>query len=227
MNKTIGFQIDLLQKRRNESNTKKFTNSSIKKLKKIGFLYGIVITLVGVSICSYTSVHTFQRIKYKDKLTTKAIEYNDLKSRYESMNKSIKKIYSINNNIAQGILGTKSGSALLLELKTIMPKTIQLSSMQSKGKRLILEGKALQPNALESINAFKLKVSNSFLIDNNTSKLSEIRTSIYRDKKYLNFTLTSDFSKLNYNKIKSNYLKHGSMGLLERAKNLKKEGLIK
>ncbi len=227
MNKTISYQIDLLQKRRKESNTKKFTNSYIKKLKRLGFIYGVLITLLGVSICSLTSFHTFKRIKYKDKLTSESIEYKDLKSRYNLITKSLKSIYNVNNNIAQGIIGTKSGSALLLELKTIIPKTIQLISIQSNGKILTLEGKAIQPNALESINAFKLKVSNSFLIDKNSSFLSKIKTSKYDGGKYIDFTLTSNFSKLDYNIIQSNYLRLGSLGLLERVNNLKEEGLIK
>ncbi len=227
MIKKLNYQIDLLQRRRLESNTKKFTNSSIKRLKRRGLILGIVITFIGVSICSITAIHTVRRIKYKEKLNKRDIEYQDLKLKYDSMQKSLKKIYALNNNIAQGIIGTKSGSALLLELKRIMPTTIQLISIKSNGKKLTLKGKALEPNALKSINSFKLQIQNSFLIDNQSSILSKIETSEYKDKNSLNFILISDFSKLESNQIQSNYRKLGSMGLLERVNILKEEKLIK
>ena len=221
------YQIDLLQRRRLESNTKKFTNSSIKKLKKLGYIYGIVITLIGVTICSFTAIYTVRRVKYKEKLKLRELEYQDLKVKYDSMKESLKKIYSVNNNIAQGIIGTKSGSALLLELRKIIPTTIQLTSIKSNGKNLTLKGKAIEPNALESINSFKLQIADSFLINNDSSFLSKIETSKYRDKNSLDFTLTSNFSELETKQIQSNYLMLGSMGLLERVNILKEEKLIK
>ncbi len=220
-------KIDILQKRRNESNTDKFTINTVKKLRKRGLIYGILITLTGVSICALTALHTFRRIKYKQKLISEAMEYQDLKIRYKSLNKNLRNILKTNNNIAQGIIGTKSGSALLIELKKIMPNTIQLTDIRTSEEKLILKGQAIQPKALESINSLKLQISNSFLVDKNTSIISNIQTSEYRNNKALTFELKSDFSELDSKKILSNYQKLGALGLLNRVIVLKEEGLIK
>ena len=85
----------------------------------------------------------------------------------------------------------------------------------------------MQPKALESINSLKLKISNSFLIDNNSSFISEVKTSKHLKKDALTFTLISDFSELDSKSIQSNYPKLGSFGLLNRVTILKEEGLIK
>lgn len=227
MIRQIPNQIDILQKRRIDNNSKKYTLDNVKRLRKRGLIYGIFITITGVTICTFTSLHTLRRIKYKQKLSSEAIEYQDLKVKYDLLNKDLKRILRINNNIAQGIIGTKSSSALLLELKQIIPNTIQLTDIESINKKLILKGQAVQPKALESINALKLQISNSFLVDNNSSLISKIETSQYREKDALTFTLISNFTELESNEIQSNYLKLGSFGLLNRVNVLKEEGLIK
>tara|TARA_B100000214_G_scaffold330345_1_gene270693 strand:+ start:125 stop:808 length:684 start_codon:yes stop_codon:yes gene_type:complete len=227
MTREVQNQIDILQKRRIDSHTKRFTITTIKKLRRRGIIYGCIISFIGVSVCTLTSIHTFRRIKYKEKLITEALEYQDLKTNYELLNKNFKQIYSVNNNISQGIIGTKSSSVLLLELQKIIPTTIQISNINSTGKKLIIKGKALQPNALDSINLLKLKLSNSFLIDNNSTFISDIRLSKYREKDTLNFTLNSEFEELDSKQILSNFAKLGSLGLLKRVKILKEEGLIR
>ena len=68
MNTSVNKKLDLLRKRREDSNIKKFRFSDIKKLKKRGYIFGIIIGSIGITICSFTSIHTYQRIKYKERL---------------------------------------------------------------------------------------------------------------------------------------------------------------
>ncbi len=221
------YQPDLLKRRREASNSKKVTFSQIKQLRKKGFFYGLIISLIGVTICAWTGYQTFSRIKYKNKLLIEANEYELLKTKYNSLLTNLKLIYKVNNQIAQGIIGTKSGSALLLELTKQLPVNVQLISIKSKGKDLILQGKANQPSALSSIESVKLKLYESFLIKDKSVFLSRAWESKNKEGKYLNFTLKSIFNNPSSDELLDNYKSLGSFGLYKRVTLLKEEGLIK
>ena len=124
-------------------------------------------------------------------------------------------------------MGTKSGSALFLELRTKLPTTIQLLSLKSKGKELSLQGRAIQPKALSSINSLQLQLKNSFIINDKSVFLSRAWESKSNELNYLNFNLNTNFSKPSSDSLLANYERLGSFGLYRRVKLLKQEGLIK
>ncbi len=223
----VSHQLDLLRSRREGTSTKKLTLSNINKLRRLGFLYGLIISSLGISLCALTLVKTYRRMQYKEKLILESKEYQVLQSKYSSILSEIGIIYKINNQISEGIIGIKSGSALLLELREKLPTTIQLISIKAEGEKLTLQGIANQPFALSSINSLKLQVSNSFLINNQSPFLSKALESKNNNMKYLKFTLTSSFSKPTSQELMSNYSRLGSFGLLRRVNLLKQEGLIK
>ena len=220
------YQLDLLWERRKNNSSTQLTFSDTKRLRKYGSLCGFFIAGLGIIIFSFGLLHTYKRIKFKEKLALASKEYQVLKLKYESIKKETNIIYSINNKIAKGIIGTKSGSSLLLELQKILPKTSQLSSIKVKDNNLILTGKVKQPYGLDHINSLKVQISNSFLIDDQSVLLSRISRSD-QNKNNLNFLLLSKFSTLSTKKIIDNYEDLKTYGLLKRVKLLKQEGLIK
>ena len=227
MIKTFHNQLDLLKSRREYSNTKKQTYSTIKKLRRRGYIFGIIITSIGILICSLTSVYTFKRIKYKEILLTKSNEYDLLKSKFQEIKTNLSNIYKVNNQISQGILGTKAGSAILIELSEIIPKTIQFKSIKTDGNIIKLDGISNQPEALKTINAFKIMMSNSYLINKESVFLTRAWETNIKNNKSLNFKFTGNFSEPSSELLITKYNKIGSVGLLNRVKLLKKEGLIK
>tara|TARA_E500000331_G_scaffold255317_1_gene245879 strand:- start:22 stop:705 length:684 start_codon:yes stop_codon:yes gene_type:complete len=220
-------QLDLLRRRRDSIQEKRITFSKLKELRRKGNLFGILISVMGILICTWTSFQTFRTVKYKEKLIIEANEYQILKTKYNSIKKNLQSIYNVNTNIAQGIIGTNSGSALLLELKDKLPKTIQLTTLIANNKELKLEGKATQPFALNSINSLELQLSNSFLFEDKSVFLSGASESSNNKNKFLNFTISSKFSNPNSQSLLANYERLGSYGLFKRVSLLKQEGLIK
>ncbi len=220
-------QVDLLRKRRAAYSTKKLTYSQTKKLKKRGWIFGLIISGLGLSICASTTFHTYRRIKYKENLVVESNEYDLLKNKYNTILTNLRSIYKVNNQIAQGVIGAKSGSALLLELSDKLPTTIQLITIKAKGKNLTLKGRANQPSALSYINSLKMQLSDSFLIENKSIFLSRAWEGKTNKKSYLNFTLNTKFASPQSNSLLANYERLGSIGLLKRVNLLKQEGLIK
>ena len=227
MNIKSNHQLDLLRRRRDSDHKKRITFSKIKELRRKGNIFGILIPVMGILLCTWTSFQTFRTIKYKEKLVIEADEYQMLKTKYNSIKKNLQSIYNVNINIAQGIIGTKSGSALLLELKDKLPTTIQLTTLKANNKELKLEGKATQPFALNSINSLELQLSNSFLFEDKSVFLSKASESSDNKNKFLNFTISSKFLNPNAQSLLANYERLGSYGLLKRVNLLKQEGLIK
>ena len=220
-------QLDLLKKRRENSGNKRPTFSKTKQLRTKGFLCGLLISSLGISICAWTGFDTFRKIKYKEKLVIEANEYQLLKNRFNSLVSNLRSIYKVNTQIAQGIIGIKSGSALLLELREKLPKSIQLVSIKSIGDDLTLAGRAIEPNALRSINSLKMQLSDSFLIEDKSVFLSRAWDSKSKNNNHLNFTLKLKFSRPSSEEILVNYESLGSYGLFQRVNLLKQEELIK
>ncbi|AIQ97328.1 hypothetical protein [Prochlorococcus sp. MIT 0801] len=220
------YKLDLLWERRNKSSSTQLTFTNTKKLRKLGYYGGCFIAGIGILIFSLGLFHTYRRIKFKEKLALESKEYQVLKSKFELLKKEVNIIYSINNRIAKGIIGTRSGSSLLLELQRILPKTTQITSIRVKDNNLILTGKVKEPYGLDHINSFKVQISNSFLINDQSVFLSRISRSD-QNKNNLNFLISSKFSNPSTSTILDNYESLKTYGLLKRVQLLKQEGLIK
>lgn len=227
MIKKSNYQIDLLRKRREINNFERLTFSKTKQIQKKGFIYGLLISSLGLTICAWTFFKTFNAVKYKESLVIEANEYQILQSKYNSIIKNLKYIYKINNQIAQGIIGTKSGSAILLELREKLPKTIQLITLKTLGENLILQGRAIQPSALSSINSLELQLEDSFLIKDKSVFLNKAWESKSNKTSHLYFTLNSTFTSPSSKVLLANYERLGSFGLFKRVNLLMQEGLIK
>ncbi|WP_158466908.1 hypothetical protein [Prochlorococcus marinus] len=225
--------MDILKERRKVNNVKKFTYKSIKNNRRKGYFLGLVIAGLSFISCGLFSIHTFKRHAYKKVLLVDVKEYNDLKKTYSDILQQTKTIYNTNKNISQGIIGMKSGSILMTEIKNILPKTIQLKYINSTKDKFELTGISTQPNALDSINALQIKLSNSLLFNSNSVFLTKAWGGKQKDNKtnqledILNFNMVAKFNYPSSKIILEKFNRLGSFGLVRRTQLLKDEGLIK
>ena len=224
---------DILHKRLKDNGTYPVTNYSVKKTRRNGTFLGIFILFVVTSLCAGTYIYGKNLLAHKKYLQSLEIEYNLLDKKYRETLKLVKEIKQLNNEIASGIAGIKSGSALLSEIRQIIPKTIQLEKIEADTLRLNTVGKASQPNGLISINALKIQLENSLFLDEEDVKLekaweSQVQMTSNKDlSNILNFKINAKFSE-NFNSKLVKYLDDlGSVGLARRVSILTKEGLIK
>ncbi len=233
-------RLDLLRTRRDKSESKKVTNTYLKKLRLKGIFAGFSIAGLGIASCILMGIHTYKKISLKEKLSVEVKEYNELKKNYNKLLRQVDTIYITNKQISQGIIGVKSGSALLLEIQEILPSTIQLKKIKVNKNDLTLQGIAIQPYALDSINSLNLQISNSFLTKKKSTFLSrawnsseEINNTFnaleqkQRKLNVLNFTLETKLKNQDSDVLLANYERLGSFGLFKRVQLLKEEGLIK
>ncbi len=226
-------KLDILKERRRLNNAQKYTYGSIKNNRRKGYFIGIGIAGISVICCTLFSIHTFKRYTYKQELLNDVKEFNDFKETYGRILQQTKIIYDTNKRISQGIIGIRSGSSLLVELKNILPKTIQLKYINSNKNKFELAAIAIQPYALDSINSLQLQLSNSFLFNSNSVFLTKAWGGKQQDNKtnkiddILNINMVAKFNNPSSKIILDNVKKLGSFGLVKRTELLKNEGLIK
>ena len=224
---------NVLQKRLKDGGKSPVSNYSIKKIRRDGISLGILIILLASSLCFGTFIYSRNLLAQKKYLEILVQEFDLIDKKYRKTLKIVTDIKNINSEIASGIAGIKSGSALLSEIRKNMPKTVQIEKLVSNEIQINTFGVANQPYGLFSINAFKIQLENSLFINEDDVKLEKAWESKISSSKnnqlnrILKFKMNAKFSN-NYNSKLIKYLKElGSDGLAKRVSILTKEGLIK
>ena len=223
---------DILNKRLEDNGNSPPSNYSVKRIRRDGISLGVFILFVAISLCGGTYIYGRNLLAHKKYLQSIETEYTLLEQKYKETLKLVKEIKQINNEIATGIAGIKSGSALLSEIRKVTPKTVQLEKIESNDLKIKAEGIASQPNGLLSVNALKIQFENSLFLDEDQVKLEKAWEGQVREESnkklttILNFRINAKFSE-NYNAKLIKYLDQlGSIGLAKRVSLLTEEGLI-
>ena len=232
MKKSVNSEIDLLKSRREEYRITSPEEISTHQLKQKGIYIGSILIAIGIVSSISIGIYTSRLEKKNIELTEKAKKYDFLKLQFQKEIVSLRNIYSTNNQIANGIIGIRSGSALLSDLKEIVPIKVQLTSIDTRKNMFHLAGVSPQPFGLDVINSMKLQLENSFFLDSNNVRfirIWEINKNVNdKQRKYLTFKVKAGFTKNKKAKKMFNYMeKLGSFGLSKRISILNQEGLIK
>ena len=234
MSKADSHNFDLLHKRWDVNGESAQKYISTKKLRERGALIGISFTLFCFLVCLSTLIYSNYLSKKKDKLLIQANKFDQLDKKYRENLSSLRKVVDENREIAQGIAGIRSGSALLSELREILPNTIQVKMISADNNKLNLQGLAIQPYGLDSINSLKIQIENSIFINKKNVKLTrawETEKDNIENKnektKVLKYKIIANFSDKYNSKLISYLRKLGSYGLASRVQKIKREGLLK
>ncbi|MCP9850017.1 PilN domain-containing protein [Cyanobium sp. Morenito 9A2] len=73
----------------------------------------------------------------------------------------VKTLKTANKGLTEGLVGVRSGSALLTQLAMITPAGVQLTNGDVQGNSLTLKGVAADPQAFRRINALQLQLANA------------------------------------------------------------------
>lgn len=219
---------DFLRRRRKEYGSINKKKTPVDVLRLRGLIIGCGIVSLSILLCITTSVTLISITKEQRQLEKDSIEFDSLVKEFKNELKILKSIYSVNKEIASGISSIRSGSAILSELKTNVPTSIQFKTISTNDKSLTITGVLPQPKALESINAFKLKIEGSPFFDERNTLLVNAKQLINNNYflPYMQFEISSLFSKDNTDQIINHLDILGSAGILYRVKLMKEEGLI-
>ena len=225
-------KIDLLRNRRKEAGQSALNFIPTNRLRNKGLFIGTSFISLSLLACLYAFIINQGLDREIKNLNLQVESYNQLKNDFSKTINEIRQTIQTNKQIAKGIKGIRSGSALLSEIKEISPNTIQIKNLSVKKNKLTIKGQSFQPDALESINAFKLQLENSLIIDHKNIFLvnakegssSDIKAINSLPKKILKFNIIANFSNLDSDKLKAHLERLGSFGLAKRIDRLKMEG---
>ena len=150
-------------------------------------------------------------------------EYNSLQLKLDKESKQLKSVAAFNRNLKNSIVNISSSSALLSEISSIIPKSIQLTSLSSSNGNLNLKSQVPDSKPLNLINGFLIGLDNSEFINFSEIDLGEIKR-IEKKLENSNYFVVNITTKINTNfeDINQKYLINlGSEGLSNRIDILK------
>ena len=101
---------------------------------------------------------------------------------------------STNTAIAKAIADVRSSSAVLAEVRRLVPDSIALDRLQVKGNVMEISGAAEQPNGLRLVNALLLRLSASGFFDPQQVKLSRANVAGQDEESKLKFSVAAGFA---------------------------------
>ena len=144
------------------------------------------------------------------------------------MAKAIAKTMAVAKAMAKAMADVRSSSALLAELRRLVPSAVSISQAKINGNVLELDGEALQPNGLRIVNALMLSLGESDLFQRDAVvlKKAQVQQSGSDDQssaQRLTYSLTAAFAPDAPQAIRSQLESLGALGLEQRLQRLHQE----
>jgi type IV pilus assembly protein PilN len=164
-----GTPFDLLREKREElgllepAEASALTRATLIK----GVLIGAALLGVSLGVAALLALRSSMQAYRLEKLQTVEAEVEQFETRLQGERAKLTQLNSANQELVKGLIGARSGSALMRDLQLRVPQGIQLTEATEQGKALTIKGKARDPQAFERINALQLDLKRSPLVDPN------------------------------------------------------------
>ena len=139
----------------------------------------------------------------------------------------LEKSRSTNSAIAKAMADVRSSSALLAEVRQLVPESIALDRFKVKDNVLEISGSAQQPNGLRLVNALLLRLSASGFFAPEQVKLSKASVAGNAEQAKLKFSVSAGFAANAAVAIRRSLSRLGAEGMARRMAVLEREGLVK
>lgn len=100
-----------------------------------------------------------------DRLAPVEAEEKQLQARLTASQTKLAALQGRNKQLVEGLIGTRSSSALMRDLQLRVPEGVQLTDAQQQEGGMVLKGRASDPEAFVRINALQLDLKRSPLLD--------------------------------------------------------------
>ena len=222
-------ELDLLARRRERLGLVRPQPIAVRKLLLRGTLIGASLPLVSIALCLLVLVQDRLLARQQEQLTPLANQYDAARQSLDDIVVQIDSASSRNRSIARAMADVRSSSAVLVELAGLLPREMTFKSLKAEGSQLIVEGAALQPNGLRTINAFLLRLAQSSLFDSQQVRLkkAEVKEASGDANALMNFSLAAVFRDDAAEATRSRLEELGAVGLAKRLRLLEAEELLK
>ena len=224
--------IDLLRQRRERSGTQRPEVIPARTLLLRGALFGSALPLILLLSCLWLWLSEGRLRQRAVELQPLADEHDLLEVKIMTERKALADAVQRNKAMAREMANVRSSSALLAELRQLMPQAISLDQARVNGDSLELSGEALMPDGLRTLNALMLSLGQSGLFDGDgvTLKQASLKRSASTeppDQGRLSYGLSARFASDAPQAIRPQLAALGAIGLERRLRRLdQEEGLL-
>ena len=217
--------VDLLRQRREQFGHQRPQVVPVRILLLRGALLGAALPLVLLLICGWFWFSERRLIQMEEELTPRAQKYDRLKGEIATEKVVLQNLVNTNKAMAKAMADVRSSSALLSELRRLVPLAVSIGQARINGNVLELDGEALQPNGLRIVNALMLSLGESVLFQRDAIvlKKAQVQQSTGVDQvseQRLTYSLTAAFAPDAPQAIRSQLGSLGSVGLEQRLQRL-------
>ena len=225
-------EIDLLRQRRERYGSQRPAVIPVRTLLLRGALFGSVLPLLLLLGCAWLWLSEGRLRQRAVELQPSADEHDLLEVKIQKERKVLKRAVETNQAMARAMANVRSSSALLAELQRLVPQTIRLDQARISGNALELNGEALMPDGLRTLNALMLSLGQSALFDEDgvtlqQASLKGVAATGAADQERLSYALSARFASDAPQAIRPQLAALGAIGLKRRLQRLdQEEGLF-
>ena len=133
----------------------------VRDLLLRGSFMGAVLPLLLLLVVLVLVLQDRQLAQRQERLEPIAAEHDRVAQALVAATTLLEQSRSTNSAIAEAIADVRSSSAVLAEVRRLVPESIVLNRLVLKGNALEISGSAEQPNGLRLVNALLLRLSAS------------------------------------------------------------------
>ena len=186
--------LDLLRQRRERFGLERPKVIPVRELLWRGGLIGAVVPLVLLLVVLFLVVQERQLTQRQRRLEPIAAEHDRVDQALIAATQMLEQSRSTNAAIADAMADVRSSSALLAEVRRLVPESIALDRLAVQGNVLEISGSAQQPNGLRLVNALLLRLSASGFFAPQLVELSNADVAGEAEEAELEFSLRAGFA---------------------------------
>ena len=219
--------LDLLRQRRQRLGLERPKVVPVRELLWRGGLIGAVAPVLLLLAVLFLVVQDRQLAQRQKRLEPFAAEHDRVDRALITATQKLEQSRSTNTAIAKGMADVRSSSAVLAEVRQLVPESIALDRLAVKGNVVEISGSAQQPNGLRLVNALMLRLSASGFFASEQVKLSKADLARQGKQEVLRFSLSAGFAVDAASATRTSLPLLGAEGMARRMAVLVQEGLLK
>jgi len=219
--------LDLLRQRREHLGLERPKVIPVRELLWRGGLIGCVAPLLLLLVVLFLFVQDRQLEQRQRQLEPIAEEHDRVDQALIEATKLLKQSRATNAAIAKAMADVRSSSAVLAEVRRLVPETVVLDRLVVNGNVLEISGSAEQPNGLRLVNALLLRLSASGFFAPQRVELLKADVAGQAEQAMLRFSLSAGFASDASLATRTALPLLGAQGMARRMSVLVQEGLVK
>ena len=219
--------LDLLRQRRDRFGLERPRVVPVRELLWRGGLIGAVVPILLLLVVLFLVGQERQLQQRQRRLEPIAAEHDRVNQALIEATTKLEQSRVTNGAIAKAMADVRSSSAVLAEVRRLVPETIVVDRLVVKGNALEISGLAEQPNGLRFVNALLLRLSASGFFTPQRVELLKADVAGQVEQAKLRFSLSAGFAGDAALAMRPFLLRLGAEGMARRMEVLVQEGLVK